>query len=155
MGKLDTYIQYFSNLHTNKMKGEKAPHKAILLLSVIDLIVSYKIPTNHIEYTELLEERFYFNWKKYVSETTVFKNPKVGTPYWHMHYEPFWKLVPFIGGEATIANLQKSNPYSSGIIRRNIRYAVIDRELFELLQDKSARELLTDVLIKGVNNILL
>ena len=32
------YLHQFSNLHRNKLKGEIAPHKAIMLLSVMDLL---------------------------------------------------------------------------------------------------------------------
>ena len=35
---LNKYLHQFSNLHRNKLKGEIAPHKPIMLLSAIDLI---------------------------------------------------------------------------------------------------------------------
>lgn len=35
---LNKYISLFCSLHTNKQKGMPAPHKAVLLLSVIDMI---------------------------------------------------------------------------------------------------------------------
>ena len=35
---LNKYLNQFSNLHCNKLKGEIAPHKPIMLLSVMDLI---------------------------------------------------------------------------------------------------------------------
>lgn len=35
---LYSYLHQFSNLHSNKLKGEITPHKPIMLLSVIDLI---------------------------------------------------------------------------------------------------------------------
>ena len=50
--ELADYIDLFSNLHTNKQKGKSAPHKAIMLLSVIDLISSQHITTNEIIYNE-------------------------------------------------------------------------------------------------------
>ena len=36
--ELRHYIDAFSSLHTAKVKGRKAPHKAVLLLAIIDLI---------------------------------------------------------------------------------------------------------------------
>ncbi len=147
---LQKYIEQFSTLHVNKMRGKKAPHKAILLLCIIDLIENHFILTNKIEYSDILENRFISKWKQYVGESAVYTNPKAATPYWHMHSEPYWKLVPFVGGEETIANLQKSNPYSSGIIRKNIRHAEIDKELFELLQEESSRNKLKEVLIQSI-----
>ena len=39
LSNMEKYIDYFSALHTNTQKGGgKAPHKAIMLLSVIDLV---------------------------------------------------------------------------------------------------------------------
>ena len=38
MSDINHYIEAFSNLHTAKIKGHKAPHKAVLLLAIIDLI---------------------------------------------------------------------------------------------------------------------
>lgn len=105
-----------------------------------------------IEYSDILENRFLYKWRQYVGKSAVYTNSKVGTPYWHMNSEPFWKLVPFLGGEETIASLQKGNPYSSRVIRTNIRHAEIDKELFELLQNKSCRETLKEVLIKSIKS---
>ena len=38
LSNMEKYIDYFSALHTNTQKGVKAPHKAVMLLSVIDLV---------------------------------------------------------------------------------------------------------------------
>ena len=52
---MEKYIDYFSALHTNSQKGVKAPHKAIMLLSVIDLVEYGVITSNQIEFSEHLE----------------------------------------------------------------------------------------------------
>ena len=148
---LHSYLNLFANLHSNKLKGYVAPHKAILLISVIDLFSKGKITSNKIELTEELEDCFMRNWKCYVKEDSVFK-PKVGTPFWHLHYEPFWKLVPFSSGEELISQLKKSNPYSPGTIRKYIRHAEIDIELFELLKNEEYSNILREVLVKSVIN---
>lgn len=144
--ELADYIDLFSNLHTNKQHGKSSPHKAIMLLSVIDLISSQHITTNEIIYNEELEKCFLKNWKRYVTEVSIFK-PKAGTPFWHLNSEPFWQLIPYEGGYMTIVKLQKGNPYSAGTIRKYIKYAVIDKELFLLLRDSSNREKLKQALI--------
>lgn len=148
--KLSDYIDLFSNLHTNKQQGKSAPHKAIMLLSVIELISSQHITTNEIVYTERLEECFMKTWKRFVKEASIFK-PKAGTPFWQLNYEPFWQLIPYEGGYETIVKLQKGNSYSSGTIRKYIKYAVIDMELFLLLQDSSNRETLKQVLVNSLD----
>lgn len=38
MHELKHYIDAFSTLHTAKVKEHRAPHKAVLLLAVIDLV---------------------------------------------------------------------------------------------------------------------
>lgn len=91
----------------------------------------------------MLEERFKSNWKRYVKTDSVYK-PAVGTPFWH--------LVPFEGGNEQIMALQKSNPYSLNLIRKHIKYAVIDKDLFDLLQDELQRRLLSEVLIKSIES---
>ena len=51
MLELRHYIDTFSHLHTAKVKGYRAPHKAILLLAVIDLVEAKKIAAPRIELT--------------------------------------------------------------------------------------------------------
>ena len=49
----------FTSLHTAKRKGYKAPHKAVLLLSVIDLVEEGAIDTPRIELSDRLERKFH------------------------------------------------------------------------------------------------
>ena len=146
---MSDYIELFSNLHTNKQQGKKAPHKAIMLISVIELMASGYIQSNKIEFTEELENCFLKNWKQNIGESFIFK-PKAGTPFWHLNSEPFWQLIPFEGGYERIVELQKGNPYSSSTIRKHIKYAVIDNNLYKLLQDESNQAILRDILIKSI-----
>lgn len=143
---LNEYTTLFSSLHTNKQKGMPAPHKAVLLLSVIDMIEAGVVRSNEIELSERLEQSFKSNWKKYIGRSVIF-TPIIGTPFFHLHSEPFWSLVPFVGGEETIEMLRKVNPYATGTMRKNFRCARIDHELFELLQDEDARAKLRTTLI--------
>ena len=36
MNELNHYLKAFSSLHTAKIKGRRAPHKAVLLLAIIE-----------------------------------------------------------------------------------------------------------------------
>ena len=63
----------------------------------------------------------------------------------------FWQLIPYEGGYRTIVKLQKGNPYSAATIRKYIKYAVIDKELFLLLRDSSNREILKQALINSLD----
>lgn len=142
---LRDYLEKFSNLNTNKQQGKIAPHKAILLLSVIDLVEQGQIQSNKIELTEKLENQFKLNWGKYVENKDVFQ-PIIGTPYVHLRGESFWKLIPTKGNGNT--DLSKNiNSYSTNYLRSQIQYAVIDEELFDLLQDNKNRDKFRNILI--------
>ena len=145
---MDNYINYFSSLHTNTQKGVKAPHKAIMLLSVIDLVDYGVITSNQIESSERLEQQFLYNCSRYVGQSELFQ-AKAGTPFWHLNNEPFWKLVPFEGGDVAIVTYLQGRPYALSTTRRLIRYAEIDQELFDLLQSESNRAKLRVTLIKN------
>ena len=131
-------IEYFNkciqSLHTNVQKGSPAPHKAILLLSIIDLIEDGDITDARIFLTEELEARFLKLWKYYLGKSLLF-SPDIFKPYYHMDHEPFWNLV------STEENRQeKVEPrYNRSWIQSNYQYALIDEELFKLLKDERVR----------------
>ena len=54
MNNLKDYIEAFSHLHTAKVKRRKAPHKAVLLLAIMDLVESKVIRYPWIELTDEL-----------------------------------------------------------------------------------------------------
>ena len=142
-----TYIELFQCLNINKQRVVVAPHKANMLLSVIDLVEYGVVDSNRIEFSERLEQQFQYNWSRYIGQSDVFQ-PRVGTPFWHLNNEPFWRLVPYEGGdEAVVIHLQ-GNPYAPGTTRKLIRYAEIDKELFGLLQDETNRAKFRTTLIK-------
>ena len=68
---MEKYIDYFSALHTNTQKGGKAPHKAVILLSVIDLVEYGVIDSNRIEFSVRLELLFEHYWLRYVGQSDV------------------------------------------------------------------------------------
>lgn len=70
---LQNYIYLFQSLHVNKQKGKCAPHKAVMLISVMELIGEGCFKSNQIEFSEELEGRFKRNWQRYVGESDVFK----------------------------------------------------------------------------------
>ena len=139
------YTKQLSSLKTAKVTGLKAPHKPILLLSVIDLIARGVISSNHIELSEDLERQFTQNWMRYVGDSLLFQ-AKITTPFWHLQNEPFWRLVSFDNVEVTKDNIRGSM-YSVNNLRKQVKYAEIDRELFELLQSDDTRARLRVLLV--------
>lgn len=133
------YIAQFRSLNTNKRAGIDAPHKPVLLLAIMDLVESGVINGTRIELTEQLERVFLHNWKRYVGSALLFQ-PKVATPFWHMQNEPFYKLYTNDG-----KNLSGS-PYSVKKLRENT-YAILDKDLLDLLKDENCRAQLRVVLV--------
>ena len=135
------YLEYFSSLRTAQKLGKPAPHKAILLLSVMELVESGVIKSNRIELTERLEQAFLKLWKRYIGTSLVFQ-PKIATPFWHLQNEPFWTLYMNDGTDLRMV----TSPYSVKRLRENT-HAVMDPELFALMQDEDSRARLRVTLI--------
>lgn len=145
------YRECFSALHTAKSKGFFAPHKPLLLLSVIDLVESGVIRSNCIELSDALVKAFKTNTAKYIGHSTLF-SPNIGQPFYHMQHEPFWNLVLTaeelgMAADPHAVYGKKTVSYSLGSLRAAYRYAVIDQELFNLLQDEDVRAKLRVTLI--------
>ena len=147
------YADCFSSLHTAMKLGKPAPHKALLLLSVIDLVERGIIIDNHIELSNILVKTFNANAKKFYANSPIFK-PKATKPYFHMQHEPFWHLVASSDCVATnmaalcSVEYNRNMPtYSLKGLREQFRCAEIDTELFKLLKDEDARARLRVILI--------
>lgn len=91
MKGLDFYIERFGMLKTTFSKSRPAPHKALLLLSVIDLIEKDIITSSKIELSDALIETFKSN-SKVLFKDDFFK-PSIGQPFFFMKSEPYWQLV--------------------------------------------------------------
>lgn len=143
------YKQLFSSLNTNKRLGHAAPHKPVLLLSVIDRIDDGVIVSNKIELNSLLIDTFKQNWHRYVGNEILFK-ADITKPFWHLQNEPFWKLHLYSDGREILSH--KANPYSVALLQQAIDYVSLDDELYELLQDADVRAQLRVLLITNYLN---
>lgn len=156
---LKEYIEAFANLHVAKIKGHKAPHKAVLLLSIIDLVESKVIRYPQIELTDELVTKFNVVWNRYLGESSIFSRD-ITKPYFHMQHEPFWKLIEKYDTEAILVAEDEpwskdkkdkkelpNGSYSVKAMRSAFEYAEIDGTLFQLLQNSDARAMLRVVLI--------
>ena len=171
MKNLRYYIDAFSNLHVANVKGYKAPHKAVLLLAIIDMIEDRQINSTRILLTEELEVAFGKIWNRYVGKSTVFK-PNISMPFYHMQHEPFWWLKEKMPGTRMVANDEPFNPsgkskkelfasidkskkelprgsYSVSAMRQAFAYAEIDLSLYNILQNSDSRALLRVILINN------
>ena len=126
------------NRASNKTLG-KAPHKPVLLLSIIQLIHKGEIQSNRIYITGELVIAFKSNWNKLVTTNHI---PNFSLPFFHLSPEPFWRLV-YINGL-----FDKNEKISSlGKLKNRIAFAEIDKDLFELLLNPITRAELENVLL--------
>lgn len=135
----NNFIKYLKKLgHLNRaiIKGVKAPHKPILLLSVLESIAFGEIKENKIEITPLLVARFKDNWIRLV-KTDIFK-PNFALPFFHMKKEGFWEIQTFYGKEIFITSSHSINSFSQ--LKESVAFAYLDWDLFNLLQESSIRE---------------
>lgn len=144
MSLLD-YEHRFSQLNPNRTGGHVSPHKIAMLLAVIDLIETGKITNNEIFYAEPLQKEFtaYFNSLKADSDRN---NPHL--PFFHLRGEGFWHHHIRPGHGKAYAQLTTAS--GPGTIKKHISYAYIDDELFELLSNHFARELLKTALYSNI-----
>ena len=139
MKNLRYYIDAFSRLSVSNRDSKQAPHKAILLLAVINHIQAGVVEDNRIELSDDLELTFASNWRKFVGDSSIF-NCNIAAPYFFMESEPFWHLV-----RADIYEEKKS--YSVKDLRACFKYAEIDIELYEILKDVNNAACLTVLLV--------
>ena len=152
------YAECFTSLHTARKLGKPAPHKALLLLSVIDLVENKVIKSNRVELTDTLVRTFNDNARKFYANSTLFK-PDLLKPFYHMQHEPFWHLVAVndcpsmpMAAESGIGYGKNKCTYSLKWMREHYRYAEIDCELFELLKNEDVRARLRVILISTYLN---
>lgn len=137
---LSFYARKFQRLRVDRAHGI-APHKPILLLSVIELIRKGIIEENKIYLTDELVKTFLKYWASLGSES---HNPDISKPFFHMRSGKFWHLWANPGFESVISSKVKLKTLYE--VKQAIKYAYLDEDLFEFLQDSLSRNSLTIVL---------
>jgi putative restriction endonuclease len=147
---LENYLSRFAKLRTDvnlanwpAATRHRAPYKPFLLLSVMDLIAQGVIRTNFIEFDADLMDIFDLYWDTIMGCDKT-SNPVL--PFFHLHSDGFWHLVPVPGKEQALADMPQIR--SIGPLRRLVLGATLDVALFEMLLDKEARDDLRRVLIE-------
>ena len=85
------FLEIASNLNRNKYKGCYAPHKAVMILAIMELVESEHITTNVIRLDKELKNRFKEVWQRVVPVGSPFKC-EYRNPFTYMDSEPFWDL---------------------------------------------------------------
>lgn len=138
------YEERFAQLSTGVHNGKKLPHKAVLLLGIINLIEDGAIKDNKIELTNAIAHTFTSIWESLHLGDKV---PSVWIPFWYMKSEPFWHFKACTDENVLQNLLSFAGHPSVGQMRSVIAYAYLDEPLFVLMRDKVQRTSLTQVLI--------
>jgi putative restriction endonuclease len=144
------YTERFAKLRTDTSPARwpaatrhRAPYKPLLLLSVMDLVAQGVIQTNLIEFSADLMDIFDLYWDKVIGQEKA-SNPVL--PFFHLHSEGFWHLVPVPGKEQVLADVPQIR--SIGPLRQLVLGATLDDALYKMLLHKEARDDLRRVLIE-------
>jgi putative restriction endonuclease len=130
------FIKKIGSLNRATVNGLKAPHKPILLLSVIESIAFGEIVENKIEISPLLVARFKDNWNRLVNNN-IFQ-PNFALPFFHMQKEGFWKLKTYFGKEILITSSHSIKSFSQ--LKESVAYSYLDSNLFALIQNPKTRD---------------
>ena len=143
----DYYAVRFARLRTNRNRNvwsevtaHQAPHKPILLLSVLDLFDSGEISSNLVEISDDLAELFGRYWERVLPFT---RPGNLALPFFHLRGDGFWHLLP--RHESTSVGSQIT---SLARLREAVVGARLDENLYDLVHTKENRDLLRSVLIE-------
>ena len=123
----------------------RAPHKPLLLLAVMDLVARGVLSSRFISVTvELVElnELFTDYWRSIVP---VKQTSSIAFPFSRLHTEPFWKLVPLPGSEITRPIINSISTVSQ--LRNVALGAEMDEALFLHMSSAGGRKALAAALL--------
>lgn len=137
-------LKNISTLKQGTTKYGKAPHKPILLLSVIDSFEAGEIVENWIEITGDLLQRFHDNWAIYVRTSHV---PTFALPFFHLKNEKgqFWKLITYPGRELPTTNSNSIKSFRA--LDETVLAAQLSDEFYKVLSDPILREELKSLIL--------
>jgi len=144
------YANRFASLRTDKSRSRwsdatrnRAPHKPLLLLSVLDLFERGEIASNLVELSPDLGELFTRYWEKVMPFS---QRVNLALPFFHLRGDGFWHLLPQPGKEQALSSASQIRSLSR--LEETILGAWLDEDLYVLLFDSESRKFLRSVLIE-------
>lgn len=142
------YVEAFKNLRTNNKYGRKSPHKAILMLTVIELFEKSILTDNEICYDDKLKSMFLKVWNKVLPEEPLF-NSDAYLPFWYLQNDSFWHIIPIRGKEDILSLMRDINiKPSEAKLNDSVKCAELDDDLYFLMTIPSGRSSLKRVLLE-------
>ena len=94
MSSLAKYISYFGKLRVSHAGGFKAPHKAILMITITEMVRDGYFESPEIEESPLLKKFYDSNWYQYIRINSPFVC-NVDMPFQHIGSEPFCTQISY------------------------------------------------------------
>ncbi len=140
---LEKYLKKFTSLRRDNKNGG-APHKPVLLLSVIEVYEDKVFYNNQV----FIIPELVANFKRIWAQLVETKHHSIfALPFYHMKSEGFWKLIPNYGFEKLLAS-KASLKSSFMALKAAVYCAEIEQDLFALIQDEHCRNLLKIALLE-------
>ena len=147
------YVEAFKNLRTNNKYGRKSPHKAVLMLTVIEMYEKNIITDNEIYYDDSLKTLFLKVWNKVLPNEPLF-HPEAYLPFWYLQNDSFWHIVPFRGKEDILSLMRDTNiKPSEAKLNDSVKCAELDEDLYFLMTLPSGRSSLKRALLETYFNL--
>ena len=142
------YIEALKNLKTNNKWGRKSPHKAVLMLTVIELFEKNILMDNEVRYDETLKAAFLKMWNMVLPNESLFHSDAY-LPFWYLQSDNFWHIVPIRGKEDILSLMRDTNikPSEAKLID-SVKYAELDEDLYFLMTLPSGRSSLKRALLE-------
>lgn len=147
------YIDSFKNLRTNNKYGRKSPHKAVMMLTVIEMYEKNILTENKICYDDTLKSMFLTMWNRVLPEEPLF-HPEAYLPFWYLQNDSFWHIVPIRGKEDILSLMRDNNVKpSEKKLTESVKYAELDDDLYFLMTLSSGRSSLKRALLETYTNL--
>jgi putative restriction endonuclease len=138
---LQKYLSGFRKLRIDRAHGI-APHKPVLLLSVLQAFQSNLITNNRIYITPELVALFKANWSLLVTSN---HDCRFALPFYHLTSDKFWNIIPKSGFE-NILQL-KASMRSFANLNAAVDCAIIEDDLLALMKDQKSNGILQQFLL--------
>tara|TARA_B110000196_G_scaffold244322_1_gene212979 strand:+ start:290 stop:1654 length:1365 start_codon:yes stop_codon:yes gene_type:complete len=149
---LSPYINAFSKIKMNASGGHNSPHKACLLLAVMDLVAEERITDNRIFLNDELIKQFEQTFTQVAKDID---KSDISQPFFYLQSSDFWhhKVITKHTEEYQQRTAPKQRNHG-GInkVKQLIQYAYVDSELFEYFKSPIAREALTQALLSKLDS---
>lgn len=138
---LQRYLDRFHKLKIDRAHGI-APHKPILLISVLQTFKTEFQNSTRIYITPELVALFKTNWNLLV---TTKHDCRFALPFYHLTSDKFWKLIPKLGFENILQLSATMRSFSN--LNIAVDCAVIEDDLMRLMKDSKCNDILIQFLL--------